>query len=233
VGTWTLVACKTGNAGSCSTSNTQSTQTFTVTKPKLTVTCDNKSRDYGDANPPLTGTLTGVKNGDNITASYSTIATQSSNVGTYPITATLSDPGNKLPNYTVTNTAGTLTIVFNYSGFLQPINDTAHQTGTLESKFKLGQTIPVKFIISDAAGTAVQQATNPVFTKSANRGACDAATLPEAPPVVTPDSGNQYIFTGGQYHYNWSTKSFTAGEYRIFANLADGSQPYVDICLTK
>jgi hypothetical protein len=23
------------------------------------------------------------------------------------------------------------------------------------------------------------------------------------------------------------------GEYRIYANLADGSKPYVDICLTK
>ena len=37
----------------------------------------------------------------------------------------------------------------------------------------------------------------------------------------------------GQYHFNWSTKGLTAGEYRIFANLADGTARYVDICLTK
>ena len=42
-----------------------------------------------------------------------------------------------------------------------------------------------------------------------------------------------YKWDGAQYHYNWSTKGLTAGEYRIFANLADGTKPYVDICLTK
>jgi hypothetical protein len=42
-----------------------------------------------------------------------------------------------------------------------------------------------------------------------------------------------YNWDGNQYHYNWSTKGLTAGEYRIFANLADGTARYVDICLTK
>jgi hypothetical protein len=50
VGTWTVAVCKSANAGSCSTGNQVQTATFTVTKPKLTVTCDNKSRDYGEAN---------------------------------------------------------------------------------------------------------------------------------------------------------------------------------------
>jgi hypothetical protein len=35
------------------------------------------------------------------------------------------------------------------------------------------------------------------------------------------------------YHYNWSTKGLTTGEYRMYANLADGTKRYVDICLTK
>src|SRR5262249_43662662 len=49
---------------------------------------------------------------DNITATYGTTATSSSDVvpGGYAITATLSDPGNRLGNYSVTNTPGTLTI---------------------------------------------------------------------------------------------------------------------------
>ena len=42
-----------------------------------------------------------------------------------------------------------------------------------------------------------------------------------------------YSWNGSQYHYNWSTKGLTAGEYRIYANLADGTKRYVDICLTK
>ena len=51
--------------------------------------------------------------------------------------------------------------------------------------------------------------------------------------VLAPDAGANYQWEGGQYHYNWSTKGLTAGEYRIYANLADGTKPYVDICLTK
>ena len=84
--------------------------TLTVTPYTLTVTADNQSRAYGDANPTLTGSLVGLENGDNITASFSTAATATDSVGTYPITVTLSDPDGKLANYTVTTNNGTLTI---------------------------------------------------------------------------------------------------------------------------
>ena len=62
-------------------------------------------------NPAFTGNLTGVQYGDDITASYSTSATTNSPAGDYAIVPALSDPGNKLPNYTVTTSNGTLTIV--------------------------------------------------------------------------------------------------------------------------
>ena len=207
--------------------------TLTINKADLTVKADDKSKIVGAANPTLTGTLTGVKNNDGITASYGTTATQSSPVGTYPITPSPNDPNNKLGNYNVTKTNGTLTINYDWRGFLQPINDTAHMTGVAQSKFKLGQTIPVRFAIYDAAGTSVQQATNPTFTRSNNLGSCDATTTLEDPSTLSPDAATTYTFNGGQYHYNWSTKGLSAGEYRIFANLADGTKKYVDICLTK
>ena len=84
--------------------------TLTVNPAPLTVTVDNAVRAYGDPNPTFTGTITGLKNGDNITATYSTTATITSPVGTYPITAALVDPNTLLPNYTVTINNGTLTI---------------------------------------------------------------------------------------------------------------------------
>jgi hypothetical protein len=84
--------------------------TLTITKAPLSVKADDKARTYGEANPVFTGTLLGVVNGDNITASYTTIATPSSAAGTYPITPVLADPGNRLDNYNVTSTNGTLTI---------------------------------------------------------------------------------------------------------------------------
>jgi hypothetical protein len=84
--------------------------TLTVTQTALTVTPDNWSRAYGTTNPVLTGTISGVVNNDDISASYSTTAAQDSPVGAYPITATLNDPGARLGNYLVTTNAGILTI---------------------------------------------------------------------------------------------------------------------------
>jgi len=74
-------------------------------------------------------------------------------VGSYTITqGTLTAGGN----YALTFVASTLKIVYGWDGFLQPINDTAHQTGVQQSKFKLGQTIPAKFLLKNAAGAVVR-----------------------------------------------------------------------------
>ena len=89
----------------------QSQVTFVIDKAPLTVTTNNQTKTYGTANPTLTGTLIGVVGHDTITVSYSTTATQFSNArSSYPISATLSDPNNRLSNYTVTNPGGSLTI---------------------------------------------------------------------------------------------------------------------------
>ncbi|AKQ46904.1 hypothetical protein TH63_16720 [Rufibacter radiotolerans] len=81
-----------------------------ITQKALTVTANNKERAYDVANPSLDGVLSGNVPADGISATYATLATKVSNVGEYTITATLVDPNNKLANYAVTNTSGTLTI---------------------------------------------------------------------------------------------------------------------------
>ncbi|MFL6111423.1 MAG: MBG domain-containing protein, partial [Catenulispora sp.] len=81
-----------------------------VAPAPLTVTADSKTRVYGQDNPALTGTLSGVVNGDNITVTYATTATSTSDAGGYAITPVLTDPNSRLGNYTVTATAGTLTV---------------------------------------------------------------------------------------------------------------------------
>ncbi|MGC2742183.1 MAG: MBG domain-containing protein, partial [Candidatus Angelobacter sp.] len=83
---------------------------LTINPAPLTVTADNASRLFGTPNPLFTGVITGIKNGDAITATYSTTAIATSPVGTYPITPALVDPAGKLGNYTVTSTNGTLTV---------------------------------------------------------------------------------------------------------------------------
>ncbi len=109
VGSYPIV-CTIGSLSATNYSFTFVSGTLTITPAALTVTADNATRLYGDANPVFTGTLTGIKNGDNITAAYSTIATAGSAVGTYAITPTLVDPTSKLANYTVTSNNGVLTI---------------------------------------------------------------------------------------------------------------------------
>ncbi len=88
---------------------------LTVTPATLTVTVDNASRLYGDANPTFTATYSGFKNGETLATSdvtgspsLATAATPTSPAGTYPITAaagTLS-----AVNYQFSFVDGTLTV---------------------------------------------------------------------------------------------------------------------------
>ncbi len=84
------------------------TANINVNKAALTVTANNFTRVYGAANPTFTGSVKGAVNGDTFTESFSTTATASSAVGTYPITPTVT--GTHLSDYTVTTVNGTLTV---------------------------------------------------------------------------------------------------------------------------
>jgi hypothetical protein len=206
--------------------------TLTITQAPLTITADNKTKTLNAANPALTGSIVGIKNSDPITATYSTTAVTGSPVGSYPITPSVNPL--LVSNYRVTINNGSLTVLYGWNGFLQPVNDTAHQIGVYESKFKLGQTIPMKFDLTDANGATVTQTVNPGFRVSGNLGACDSTAALDTVPTVVPDGAAVYTLTGGHYQYNWSTKSVTtSGEYRVFAQLADGTNQSVFICLTK
>src|SRR6185295_12050753 len=83
--------------------------TLSVTAVPLLITANDQTRAYGDANPTLTVSYTGLLNGDVAPAtppSVSTTAVTSSPFGTYPITAS----GAADPNYTITYAPGTLSV---------------------------------------------------------------------------------------------------------------------------
>jgi hypothetical protein len=85
---------------------------FTVAKATLTATANANSKTYGQTASD-TGTLSGVVTGDGITASFaspSDAATAPVGTGSYTISASFSDPNNKLSNYTVQETDATLTV---------------------------------------------------------------------------------------------------------------------------
>jgi hypothetical protein len=80
---------------------------LTVTAAALSVTANPQSRIYGNANPTLTYTETGLVNGDTLTGLLATTATTASNVGTYGITqGTLAASSN----YTLSYTGNNLTV---------------------------------------------------------------------------------------------------------------------------
>jgi hypothetical protein len=84
--------------------------TLIVSKATLTITANDVSRIYGVTNPVFTGTIVGVANGDNISATYASVATMNSAAGTYPIVPTLVDTNSRAVNYDVALVNGTLTV---------------------------------------------------------------------------------------------------------------------------
>jgi len=94
----------------------------------LTVTAASTNRVFGQTNPVFTGVITGLTNGDNITATYSCSATSSSPVASYLIMPSLVDPNDLETNYMVNLVNGTLTV--NSSSIAGPVIQTATRTGS-------------------------------------------------------------------------------------------------------
>ena len=83
---------------------------LSVTKAPLAITANHAGRSYGADNPAFTGVVTGLVAADGITVTYGSSADAASPVGTYEIDPVLADPNNRLGNYNVTLTPGTLTV---------------------------------------------------------------------------------------------------------------------------
>lgn len=118
---------------------------LTVTMAPLTVAADDKTRAFGRPNPELTGTLTGVRNDDPITASYRTDATETSPLGAYEIVPGLA-PEDRLSNYEVDSRNGVLTV-------RDETDPTVRiTTPANESVFRIGQEVSADFECSDPEG---------------------------------------------------------------------------------
>jgi len=144
------------NANNSNYSLTYTGNALTINPATLTVTADPTSRLYGAANPALSGSVTGFVNGEllaNVTTgteSFSSSATNSSNVGSYGITGAGLTANNG--NYVFSQAAGNATAL--------TINK-AHLTVTADDKSRLyGAANPILtttvsgFVNGETAGTA-------------------------------------------------------------------------------
>jgi hypothetical protein len=90
---------------------TVNTGTLSIAPAPLSIVANDLTRGQNQPNPAtFTGTITGVKNGEAITASFDSTAVSGSAPGTYPIVSTLKATASTLQNYAVTVSDGTLTI---------------------------------------------------------------------------------------------------------------------------
>lgn len=90
---------------------TVNTGTLSIAPAPLSIVANDLTRSQNQPNPAIfTGTVTGVKNGEDITASFDSAATSGSAPGTYPIVSTLKASTTTLKNYAVTVSDGTLII---------------------------------------------------------------------------------------------------------------------------
>lgn len=107
-GNYTVTATQSGTSNYNAAT---ATRTFTVNKATLIATADNKTREYGDANPAFTVSYSGFVNGDSkaelaTQPSPSSAAVASSNIGDYSIAlSTITDA-----NYAMVYRNGTLSI---------------------------------------------------------------------------------------------------------------------------
>jgi hypothetical protein len=213
---------------------------FTIDKRPASVKADDKSKIFGEVNPALTATVTGTVNGDVLSYTLATTATQFSLVTppTYPITVTLGSN----PNYQVTPTNGALTVLTAcsaFNGFLSPIGGAVEKGtgGTFSDPvraFKLNSTVPVKFTAT-CNGTTLLTGVHTLQVIKYN-SAVDADPAIDATPTDAATAGNQFRLTGSEWHFNLSTKSLggnAQGTYLLKATLFDGSSYSVWVSIKK
>jgi hypothetical protein len=185
-GTVVLLATQAGNTDYNSATATQS---FQVTPAPLTVKASNANRTFGTANPAFSGTITGAVGSDSFSESFSTTATASSNVGSYPIVPAVT--GAQLANYTVSIVNGTLTVT----------GAATTTTLTAPSSSNAGASVTLTATVTSAAGTPGGTVTflsgsTPIGTGTLSGGGVatlSTAALPAGTDAVTASyaaSGN-------------------------------------------
>jgi hypothetical protein len=173
------------------------TVTLVVQPASLTVTAASFSRPFGTANPVLTGTITGLTNGDNITATYSCSATSTSPIGTYPIAPSLVDPNDRQTNYTVNLVYGIL-LVGHPTEVLAWANPEPIIYGTALTPVQLNATVnvPGAYAYTPTNGSVLNTGTNtltvvfnPIDTVDYN-SVTDMVSLVVVPAPLTVTAAN-------------------------------------------
>jgi hypothetical protein len=190
--------------------------TLTVTPFALTVSADSVSRPYGATNPPLTGTLTGVQNGDHLTTTFHTAADTNSPVGAYPITPIFDDPDSKLGNYSVLTNLGTLTV--------EPAVLTV--TASAQSK-TYGQTVTFDSGSTAFTSSGLQNGETIGSVTLAVSGSGGAASAPVSgsPYTITPSAATGGTFSADNYTITYNPGTLTVNAASTATGVTTSGSP--------
>jgi hypothetical protein len=188
--------------------------TLTISKAIVTATADDKTREYGSANPTATITYTGFKNGETAavldtqpTISFAASANGTASAGT---THAITPSGGSDNNYTYAYVNGTLTI------------SKATLTATADDKTReygsANPTATITYAGFKNGETAAVLDTQPTisFAASAN-GTANAGTT----HAITPSGGSD-----NNYSYAYVNGTLTIGKAALTATADDKTREY-------
>ena len=218
-------------------SNAAGNVSLVVTRAPLSVTASNASRVYDQPNPGLTGTITGLQNGDNITANYSSSATTNSAVGTYAITPTLVDPNDRQTNYVVTLSNGTLTVT-RAAPLLGWATPSAVNYGAALGSNQLDATanVPGGFAYVPSAGAVLSPGTNllsvlftPADTVDYSNASNSANLVVLMEPIVLniQPAGGNVVLTWIDPASLFALQA-APGASKVFTNVPGAASPYTN-----
>ncbi|HEV7221543.1 MAG TPA: MBG domain-containing protein, partial [Pirellulales bacterium] len=101
---------------------------------------------------------------------------------------------------------------YHFHGFLTPLDD--RQT------FTAGQTIPIRFALTDAHGAPVTDLRAVASLQIAQVNSDGSLGAPFGP---ASSDGQGLRVDGRQFHFNWQTGGLASGAYEIVLTLSDGS----------
>ena len=227
-GTNSVTGIAVDNAGNKGTTTVGGLNVDTVA-PGVTISGVKDGATYTlGAVPTATVSASDATSGLAAPARLTTSGGLANGVGTFTVTGTATDRAGNVGNATAT-----YRVVYGYGStlFLQPVNDTAHQTGLSTSVFNAGQAVPMKFQLRNAAGQVVQAGSAPTWLVPV-KGSSTGAAVNESAYSATATAGSTYTWDGSQYAYTWKTDKSQAGSYwRVGVALDDGQTYYVNIGL--
>lgn len=213
LGTHTFQVTGTDRAGNEATV----THTYTVvdvTAP--TVSSSNDGIEYKLGQPvPAQFTCTDEPGGSGVASCTGPGNLDTSSVGTKTYSVVTTDNAGNTRTATVT-----YRVTYAYGEVRQPINANG------SSVFKTGSTVPVKFGLTDYAGTPVGTATPTISYTSLNpEGIVDEqSTEPVYNAPATGGTQLRWDATSNQYIFNLGTKTLKVGTYKLIITLDDGKQ---------